>query len=115
MGTGDMLEMEFAVSEPISGMGKLVVYVLVQTPRRTWKSFVYRGGAFRMERGIRPAAAASAIPSIRLLLLRQRITGTLPRGEYRFMAGVFRKGERITLSDWRSMAICSSEVTITLR
>ena len=92
------------------------MYVLVQTPQKVWISFVYsNGGAFTMERGIRPAWTASAIPSITLPLFRQQITNSLARGNYWFITGVFHVGDQITLANWRSKAIYSSEVTITLR
>ena len=115
LGTGDTFEMNFAIDEPISGMGRLVAYVLVQTPQKAWLSFVYRSGAFVMEPGIKPAAIASSIPSITLPLLRQRITDSLTRGDYWFIAGIFHEGDRITLDNWKSVAIYSSEVTVTIR
>ena len=116
VGTGDTLDMKLAINEPISGMGRLAVYVLVQTPQKAWISFVYStGGALTMEPGIRPAATASAIPPITLTLFRQQMTNSLARGSSWFIAGVFHVGDRITPANWRSKAIYSSEVTITLR
>ena len=115
VGTGDTLDMKLAINEPISGMGRLAVYVLVQTPQKMWISFVYSNGAFTMESGIKPAATASAIPPVTLPLFRQQITNSLARGSYWFITGVFHAGDQITLASWRSKAIYSSEVTITLR
>ena len=115
VGTGDTLDMELAINEPISGMGRLAVYVLVQTPQKAWISFVYSNGVFTMEPGIRPAATVSVIPQITLPLFRKQMTNSLARGSYWFIAGVFHEGDRITLASWRSKAIYSSEVTITLR
>jgi hypothetical protein len=108
--------MELAISERISGMGKLVAYVLVQTPQGAWYSFVpNRRGGFDMQPGIKPAATSSVITPFKVTLLRQPITSSLARGNYWFGAAIFHAGDRITLANWRSMAIYSSEVTVTVR
>lgn len=113
---GDLFEMNVVIRERISGMGKLAIYALVQTPGGTWLSFVLnKDGTFALERGIKPATTASAIPPLTLTLYRQRITNSLARGDYRFVIGVFHAGDRITLENWRAKAIYSSEATITLR
>jgi len=68
-----------------------------------------------MKPGIKPAATASVIPSLKTPILTQTITDSLARGNYWFAAAIFHAGDRITLANWRSMAIYSSEVTITVR
>jgi hypothetical protein len=116
VGTGDTLEMELAISEPISGMGRLVEYVLVRTPQGAWFSFIpNKRGGFDVKAGIKPAATAAVIPSIRMPILKQEITASVARGSYWFAAAIFRAGDRITLANWRSKAIYSSEVTVTVQ
>ena len=111
-----MFEMGVVVRERIAGMGRLAIYALVQTPGGTWLSFVLnKDGTFALERSIKPATTASAIPPLALTLLKQRITDSLARGDYKFVIGVFHAGDRITPADWRAKAIYSSEATITLR
>lgn len=114
--TGDTISMELSVNERISGMGNLAAYILVRTPQGAWFSFVPDGrGGFQLKRGIKHAVTASVIPPLTKTLLSQRITPSLARGNYWFAAAVFRAGEGITLGNWRSRAICSSEVTIAVR
>ena len=114
--TGDSFVMEIAISQPISGMGKLVEYILVRTPQGAWFSFIpNKWGGFDMKAGIKPAAASSVIPSLRVPILEQEITDSLARGNYWFGAAVFHAGDRITPANWRSRAIYSSEVTVTVQ
>ena len=114
--TGDSLVMDLAIGERITGMGKLVAYVLVQTPQGGWFSFVPgKGGSFVMEKGIKPAASGATIPTLNATILRQKIGASLARGNYWFAAGIFHAGDKITLDNWRSKAIYSSEVTVAVR
>jgi len=113
---GDLFEMDVVIQKRISpGIGKLVIYALVQTPRKAWLSFILgKDGTFTIEPGIKPAATASTIPALTLTLYRERLTDSFTRGDYRFVIGVFHAGDRITPANWRSKAIYSSEVIVTL-
>ena len=114
--TGDSLVMNLAISEPISNKGKIVMYVLVRTPQGGWFSFVSDSRrSFNMKQGIRPAMSGTTIPSLDMPVLNQKIAGSLARGDYWFVSAVFHAGDRISLADWRSKAIYSSEATITVR
>jgi hypothetical protein len=115
VGTGDLFTMDLIVRECISGRGALVGYVVVQTPQGAWFSFVWKRGGFVIVQGIKPAASGKVIPSLQEPLLRLTITDSLARGDYWFATAVFHAGDRITLGNWRSKAIYSSEVTITVR
>jgi len=116
LGAGDSLVMNLAINEPISNMGNLMVYALVQTPQGVWFSFVPgNGGSFAMRRGIKPAAVASVIPALNATILNQGIADSLPLGDYWFIAAVFHAGDPITLANWRDQAIYSSETTVTVR
>jgi len=55
------------------------------------------------------------IPSLHVPILRQKITDSLARGNYWFGTAIFHAGDRITLANWRSRAIYSSEVIVTVR
>ena len=68
-----------------------------------------------MQPGIKPAATSSVITPFKVTLLKQPITSSLARGNYWFGAAIFHAGDRITLANWRSMAIYSSEVTVTVQ
>ena len=113
--TGDSLVMNLVINEPISDKGKLVMYVLVRTPQGGWFSFVSDGGSFKMTRGIKPAMSGMTIPSLDMPVLNQKIAGSLARGDYWFVSAVFHAGDGITLNNWRSRAIYSSEATVTVR
>ena len=114
--TGDSLVMNLAISEPISNKGKIVMYVLVRTPQGGWFSFISDSRrSFNMKQGIKPAMSGTTIPSLDMPVLNKKIAGSLARGDYWFVSAVFHAGDRISLADWRSKAIYSSEATITVR
>jgi hypothetical protein len=96
-------------------MREMVGYVVLRTPQGEWFSFVWKNGGFVVVRGITPAASGYVIPAMQEPLLRQTITESTPRGNYWFATALFRGGEKITLSNWRSKLLYLSEVTITVR
>jgi len=114
--TGDTFALKLAIDNPISGMGMLVGYFVVLTPDGTWYSLIpHNHAGIEMPKGIKPAVRGAAIPAIHAAILSQKITDSTPRGDYWFTAAIFHAEDKITLENWRSKAIYSSETIITLR
>ena len=59
--------------------------------------------------------SGAAIPAFNMPVLNTKIAGSLARGDYWFVSAVFHVGDRISLANWRSKAIYSSEATVTVR
>jgi hypothetical protein len=107
--------MDLAINERVSDMGKLTAYLVVQTPQGAWLSFAWNRGGFVITEGLKPAASSTVIPLLHMPILDRKITASLTRGDYWFAAAIFHTGDRITLANWRDLAIHSSEATVTAR
>ncbi|MEJ2744099.1 MAG: hypothetical protein P8123_00170 [bacterium] len=115
VGTGDALTMNLTIGELVTDGGDMALYAVVQTPAGAWMSFVPQGGGIALRNGLIPALVAPVIPAIERTILSTAITDTLPRGDYRFIAAVFNAGDRITLANWKSLALYSAETVVVVR
>jgi hypothetical protein len=113
--TDDTFVLELAVNKRVSGMGKLVAYVVIRTPAGVWFSFLWNNGGFVMKRGLNSAASSAVIPTLRMPILNRKIAASLARGDYWFAAAIFHAGDRLTLNNWRDLAVYSAEVTVSVR
>ena len=107
--------LDLVVRERITCMRKMLAYVVLRTPQGDWFSFVWKNNRFVIVQGIKPAVSTKVIPVLQEPLLRLPITDSTARGNYWFATALFHEGDKITLANWRSKALTSSEVVITVR
>lgn len=93
-----------------------MAYLVLQTPQGRWFSFVpVSGGGFKLSAGLKPAVITGYIPPLEMMIFTDRINEALPRGDYWFGAVLVEMGKGVTLTDWRDLAIYSSETSVAVR